>query len=114
MDADSAGLVALKTEGCDAAPGYNYPRAGTREEAAREAPYDSAEDGDERIWAETVAAQPFDRIRVSEPGLDSRCWDGVETPVRPDGTRSDGRPPESALERSSGDMAPYEHGSVGH
>jgi hypothetical protein len=60
VDADSAGLVALETEGCDAATGYNYPRAGMRDEAAREAPCDSAADGGERIWAEMVAARAVD------------------------------------------------------
>ena len=80
--ADPAALVALKAEGYDAATGYNYPRAGMQDEAAREAPYDSAVDGYERIWADMAAARILDYIPVTEPGWDARPWDGAKALVR--------------------------------
>jgi hypothetical protein len=82
VDADPAALVALKTEGYDAATGYNYPRAGMRDGGAREAPYDSAVDGYERIWADMAAASILDYIPVTEPGWDARPWGGAKALVR--------------------------------
>jgi glycosyl transferase family WbsX len=82
VDDDPGALVELKTEGYDAATGYNYPRAGMQDDAAREAPYDSAVDGYQRIWAEMAAARILDYIPVTEPGWDSRPWDGAKALVR--------------------------------
>jgi len=82
IDADPAALEALKAEGYDAATGYNYPRAGMEDQSAREAPYDSAVDGYQQIWADMAAAGSLDYIPVTEPGWDARPWDGAKALVR--------------------------------
>jgi glycosyl transferase family WbsX len=95
LDADPAALVALAKEGYDAATGYNYPRAGMEDDGAREAPYDSAVDGYERIWADMAAAGILDYIPVAEPGWDARPWHGAKALVRT------GRHPEKFREMLS-------------
>jgi hypothetical protein len=77
-----AGLAALRDEGYDAATGYNYPRAGMADEAAREAPYDRMVDGYEQIWYSIAAERLIDYAPVTEPGWDSRPWDGDTALVR--------------------------------
>jgi hypothetical protein len=77
-----AGLVALAHEGYDAATGYNYPEAGMADEDARSAPYTDAVDGYEQIWYGIAAQRIIDYAPVTEPGWDSRPWDGAKALVR--------------------------------
>ncbi len=79
---DGADLSALRAEGYDATTGYNYPRAGMPDRTAHRAPYDSAVDGYERIWNRIAGAGILDYIPVTEPGWDSRPWDGETALVR--------------------------------
>jgi hypothetical protein len=80
--ADGADLHALRAEGYDADTGYNYPRAGMPDPTADSAPYDSAVDGYERIWNGIAEARILDYVPVTEPGWDSRPWDGQAALVR--------------------------------
>lgn len=77
-----AGLIALRDEGYDAGTGYNYPRAGMADKAAREAPYDDMVDGYEQIWYSIAAERVIDYVPVTEPGWDSRPWHGAKALVR--------------------------------
>lgn len=47
-----------------------------------EAPYDSAVDGYEQIWAARAAASILDYIPVTEPGWEARPWSGAKGLVR--------------------------------
>ncbi len=77
-----AGLFALVHEGYDAATGYNYPEAGMADERALSAPYADAVDGYEQIWYGIAAQRIIDYAPVTEPGWDSRPWDGDRALVR--------------------------------
>lgn len=79
---DGADLSVLRAEGYDATTGYNYPRAGMPDQTALRAPYDSAVDGYERIWNRIAAAGILDYVPVTEPGWDSRPWEGEKALVR--------------------------------
>ena len=79
---DPASVRALRDEGYDAASGYNYPTAGMRDPEAREAPYQLAVDGYERIWRAVAQVGAIDYIPVTEPGWDSRPWEGERALVR--------------------------------
>jgi hypothetical protein len=72
---DPDALAALVREGYDASTGYNYPRAGMSDPGARTAPYADAVDGYERTWY-SIAARGVPHVPVTEPGWDSRPWDG--------------------------------------
>lgn len=82
VDADPAAARALRAEGYDAASGYNYPRAGMEDPEAREAPYALAVPGYERIWRAVADAGVIDYVPVTDPGWDSRPWDGARALVR--------------------------------
>jgi hypothetical protein len=76
-------LQRQKEEGYDATTGYNYPRAGMDRSAFR-ADYDSMIFGYRAIWTLIAEAGIIDHFPVTEPGWDSRPWDGWKALVRTD------------------------------
>jgi hypothetical protein len=82
VDDDHDEQARLAAEGYDAGTGYNYHRAGMPDKSATASPYDSAVDDYERIWLENAKAGFLDYVPVTEPGWDSRPWDGDKALVR--------------------------------
>ena len=72
----------LAAEGYDAGTGYNYHRAGMPDKSASAWPYDDAVDGYEQIWLANAKAGLLEYVPVTEPGWDSRPWDGDKALVR--------------------------------
>ena len=70
-----------KSEGYDAATGYNYPRAGMERDGLRGS-YDLAVTGYQAIWDAIAGAGIIEYFPVTEPGWDSRPWDGERALVR--------------------------------
>jgi hypothetical protein len=70
-----------KLEGYDAATGYNYPRAGM-DDNGRRGSYDAAVAGYQAIWDAIAQAGIIEYFPVTEPGWDSRPWDGYRALVR--------------------------------
>jgi Glycosyltransferase WbsX len=70
-----------KFEGYDAATGYNYPRAGMDDDGLRGS-YDAAVAGYQAIWDAIARAGIIEYFPVTEPGWDSRPWDGDKALVR--------------------------------
>jgi hypothetical protein len=82
VDDDPDRVAALHAEGYDAGTGYNYPRAGMADEAARRAPYADAVVGYEKIWTAVARTSLIDYVPVADPGWDSRPWEGDKALVR--------------------------------
>jgi hypothetical protein len=79
---ETSDLEALVHEGYDAGTGYNYPRAGMPDESALSAPYAWMVDGYEQIWYSIATQRLIDYAPVTEPGWDSRPWQGDKALVR--------------------------------
>ncbi|MHB1034315.1 MAG: glycoside hydrolase family 99-like domain-containing protein [Pirellulales bacterium] len=75
-------LAAMQAEGYDAATGYNYPAAGAKPQDGKRPTYDSAIDGYRNFWETIEGYKLVDYFPVTDPGWDSRPWQGNEALVR--------------------------------
>ena len=73
-------LEVLEKEGYDAATGYNYPSAG--DNGRWVAPYDQMVTGYRDIWNAIADNTKLRYIPVTEPGWDSRPWNGPGARIR--------------------------------
>lgn len=80
VPAHSARVKALEQEGYDALTGYNYPWAGDK--GRMRAPYDDLVTGYQEFWNLIADSSSLRYIPVTEPGWDSRPWDGPNARVR--------------------------------
>lgn len=76
-----ARLRQQKFEGYDATTGYNYPRAGMDTEELQGS-YDAMIEGYSATWNAIAEAGVLEYFPVTEPGWDSRPWEGEKALVR--------------------------------
>src|SRR5207247_2506222 len=87
VDDNPKNIEALRAEGYDVGTGYNYPRAGMKDQSGFRGTYDDAVGGYERIWT-GVARGGIPYVPVTDPGWDARPWHGDKGLIR------SGRTPE--------------------